>query len=365
MPESSEGAWTAEFGDRSGERRPPRGANAILLVMLGPPRTPSTPRSLCIVKLGAIGDVVNSLPLVCRLRDGLPETRITWVIAPLAHARVAGHECVDEFLVLDVKDRSQWRPALRRLRALEFDLVLDLQRILKSGVITRLTGAPRRLGFDRARTKELSWLFGNERIPANPTPGVTVAQYLEFADHLGLPPAAPEWRLPDEAWSGSPPRVALGIGASKPANLWASERWSELLARLAAKYGAGKVALVGGPGDRSLADKILDGAPEGVLDTVGALTLKETAGLLRASEVFVACDTGPLHMAVAVGTQVVALFGAADPARTGPYLQPEAVLYDPAPCSPCRKRECFVAGHPCMNQLEVPAVQARIAALLD
>jgi ADP-heptose:LPS heptosyltransferase len=69
-------------------------------------------------------------------------------------------------------------------------------------------------------------------------------------------------------------------------------------------------------------------------------------------------------MAVAVGTHVVALFGAADPARTGPYLQPEAVLYEPAPCSPCRKRDCFVEGHPCMSQLEVAAVEARIAELL-
>ena len=125
----------------------------------------SPPTSIALVKLGAIGDVVNSLPLVCRLRAGLPEARLTWIIAPLAHGLVEGHDAVDEFLVVDVKDRAQWRPTLRRLREARFDLVIDLQRILKSGVITRATGAPRRLGFDRARTKELSWLFTSERMP--------------------------------------------------------------------------------------------------------------------------------------------------------------------------------------------------------
>ncbi|MFT7486398.1 MAG: heptosyltransferase I [Candidatus Paceibacteria bacterium] len=322
----------------------------------------SAPRKICVVKLGAIGDVVNALPLVNRLRAGIPEAKISWVIAPLAHALVDGHPAVDEFLLLDIKRRASWPAFLRHLRAQKFDLVLDLQRILKSGIITRLSGAPRRLGFDRARCKELSWWFTNERIANNPKPGVTVAQYLEFGDALGLPAVDPSWDLPITPWTHAPPLVSLGIGASKPSNLWPTQRWSQLLRELATQLGAQHLALVGGPGDRELASQILSQAPTGILNTVGTLDLKQTAGLLAASSHFVACDTGPLHMAVATGTGVTALFGAADPLRTGPFAHASDVIYHPAECSPCRKRLCFVEGHPCMHNIEVDEVAQRILA---
>ena len=98
--------------------------------------------------------------------------------------------------------------------------------------------------------------------------------------------------------------------------------------------------------------------------TAGELSLKQTAGLLRSSRIFVGGDTGPLHMAVAVATPVVAVFGAADPRRTGPYGLPEAVVTNPVPCSPCRRRECNVPGHPCLEGLAVDAVFRRVARTL-
>jgi ADP-heptose:LPS heptosyltransferase len=133
-----------------------------------------------------------------------------------------------------------------------------------------------------------------------------------------------------------------------------------LVKRLCHAMGPERIALAGGPGDRSMADAILQRAPAGVLDTVGKLNLKQTAGLIAASEVFVACDTGPMHIAVATGTPLLALFGAADPLRTGPFGREASVLYEPAPCSPCRRRHCNVEGHPCMNNLTVDAVYSRI-----
>ncbi|MFT5050523.1 MAG: lipopolysaccharide heptosyltransferase II [Chlamydiales bacterium] len=327
---------------------------------------PAEPRSICIVKLGAIGDVVNSLPFVCRLRAGFPAARITWAIAPLAHQLVSGHDAVDEFLVIDVKCRSTLLGKARELRRARFDLVIDLQRILKSGLITRVTGAPRRLGFDRARCKELSWLLTNDRIPPRSDPGVTVEQYLEFADHLGLPQCEPEWRLPRDDWAGDAPRVCLNIGASKPANQWPVAHWAELAQGLAQDIPASRIALTGGPQDRALADEILRDGPHGMLDTVGMLSLRESAGLIAASSVFVGGDTGPMHMAVAVGTPLVALFGAADPERTGPFRSPQSVIYEPAECSPCRQRSCTVAGHPCMTgigpQRVLEAVRSRARA---
>ncbi|MFT7671216.1 MAG: heptosyltransferase-1 [Planctomycetota bacterium] len=322
-----------------------------------------SPQKLCIIKLGAIGDVVNSLPLVQRLRVGYPGAHISWVIAPLAHQLLAGHSAVDEFLVLDLGQHSKIPGFIRDLRARKFDLVIDLQRILKSGLLTRLSGSPRRLGFDRARCKESSWLFTNDRIPANAAPGVTVAQYLEFADHLGLPQLPPAWDLPFDAWSNPRLAVTLNIGASKPSNLWPKASWARLATSLAEAFGPERIALCGGPGDRATADEILRQAPSGLLDTVGKLSLKESAGLIAASDSFVACDTGPMHIAVAVDTPLVALFGAADPNRTGPFERPGSVIYQPAECSPCRKRHCFVEGHPCMTGISVESVFERVMAL--
>lgn len=327
------------------------------------------PRRVAIVKLGAIGDVVNTLPFVNRLRRGWPETRIHWVIAPLALGLVEGHPAVDEFLPLRVDRPGTWWAFLRELRARELDLAIDLQRILKSGVITWLSGAPERLGFDRARCKEQSFRFTNRHIAPNPAPGVTVAQYLEFADHLGLPASEAEWRLPYERFDpldaelGRGPRVAVGIGASKPANRWEPERFARLCELLVRELDA-RVQLCGGPSDRAAAERVLAACGARLGDQVGRLSLKQSAGLIAASELFVGCDTGLLHTAVAVGTPVVALYGAADPQRTGPFGRPDAVIYRPAPCSPCRKRHCHVAGHPCMVAIEPRHVLGQALAAL-
>ena len=326
------------------------------------------PQRIVLVKLGAIGDVVNALPFVNRLRRGLPNSRIAWVIAPLAHSLVAAHPAVDEFIVTNPRRWRELPALLRRLRAGRFDLAIDLQRIQKSAWITRATGAARRLGFDRARCKELSWLATNDTIPANPQPGVTVAQYLEFADHLGLPAAPIEWHLPFEAWQPTPGQasgalVVVNVGASKVANRWLPESWAKLCDRLVSELGA-RVELSGGPEDRPLADDLLRHGEAAVGDRVGGLSLRETAGLIAAADLFIGCDTGPLHMAVALGTPTVSLYGAADPERTGPWGQSAGIVTHQVPCAPCRKRHCHVPGHPCMSELEVDEVLDRVRPFL-
>jgi ADP-heptose:LPS heptosyltransferase len=320
------------------------------------------PERIGLVRLGAIGDAVNVLPLVCRLRDGWPAARITWVIGPKAHAAVRGHRAVDEFLVCDVARPGNWPGIARELRARRFELTLDLQRILKSGILTRVSGAPRRVGFDRARCKEWSQLFATEHIAANAAPGVTVAQYLEFADHLGLPPSPLRWDLPRVPYAGGAsgaPRAVVHVGATKSANRWAPERWAELVTRLVREGGL-SVHLTGGPAERAAVDLVKRLAPVALVDECARLSLQETAGLIESARVFVGGDSGPLHMAVAVGTPVVALYGAADPARTGPHGGARWVVSNPVPCSPCRRRTCNVPGHPCMNGLEVERVLERV-----
>jgi lipopolysaccharide heptosyltransferase II len=328
-------------------------------------RVPQIPAErIGLVKLGAIGDVVNTLPLANRLRAGYPRARITWVIAPLSHALLEGHPCVDEFLVFDARQPASWPGFVGELRARRFDLALDLQRLIKSGMIVRASGAPTRLGFDRARCKERSHLFTNLRIPPNPAPGVTVAQYLEFADFLQLPPQAPTWNLPLTPFVPARPgerRVVLNIGASWSSKLWANERWAELARALTQELGL-SVHLSGGREDRAAAEAIARAAGVPVVSHAGEFTLRETAGLLASAELVISADTGPLHMAVALGRPVVALFGASDPRRTAPFGQPEAVVSNPVECSPCRKRVCPIPGHPCMSGLAMQTVLDRAGA---
>lgn len=323
---------------------------------------------IAILKLGAIGDVVNTLPFVCRLRDARPRARILWIIAPLAHALVRGHPAVDEFLRFEVDRPRSWPALARALRRERIELLIDLSRTTKSGLLALASGAPLRLGFDRARAKELNALCTNRRIAPNPSPGTTVEQYLEFADFLGLPPSPPRFDLPHDPWRGAPPRsgaprVCLNLGASKPANRWEPERFGELAGLLVRELGA-EVFLIGGREDRAAAERAASVAGAPLEDQVGRLSLRESAGLIASSALFVGCDTGPLHIAVALGRPVLALFGAADPARTGPFRAPEAVIRNPVPCSPCRRRHCNVPGHPCMSGLEVRAVLERARAHL-
>lgn len=321
---------------------------------------------IALVKLGALGDVVNSLPFVQRLRAGYPHAEITWIIGPAAHALVAGHPAVDRFLVFDARDRTRWRAFLQELRARHFELVIDLQRILKSGVITRASGAQHRLGFDRARCKEGSWLFTNLELAPNPQPGVTLEQYLEFADFLECPPRPPSWELPFTPFpapADGRPRVVVNVGATKPANRWYPDRWARVCEALVSECGA-EVCLSGGPSDRADVDEVARQCAAPLSDHAGKLALRESVGLIRSARLFIGCDTGPMHIAAAVGTPVLALFGAADPARTGPFGAEHVVLTHPVPCSPCRRRHCNVAGHPCMTGLAEERVIERAKAML-
>lgn len=322
--------------------------------------------NIALVKLGAIGDAVNSLPFVNRLRRGYPEARITWIIGPPALALLSGHPAVDEFLSFDSKRWSTWPAFLHDLRARRFDLVIDLQRITKSGLIARASGSAQRLGFDRARCKEVSFLFTNLKIPPNAQAGVTVEQYLEFAEYLGLSPSVPRWDLPVEEFEAprtGEMRIVVNVGASKPANRWPADRWARLCRRLVEEVGA-TVHLIGGAGDRAAVQAVIDRAGVGLHDQAGRLSLKQSAGLIRSARLFIGGDTGPLHIAAALGTPCVALFGAADPRRTGPFGGSRGVVSQPVPCSPCRRRHCNVAGHPCMRDLAVERVFERAVEML-
>jgi len=295
-----------------------------------PPNTTATPvpERILVVRTGAIGDVVNALVFAGLVKRAAPDTTIGWVVHPLSAPLVSDHPHVDRVHLWNKADGlAGFRALVREVRGERYGLAVDLQRIAKSALLARLSGAPRRLGFDRARTKELSWLLTNERIPGGPDHEHMVERYRAFARHLGcdgdpvhtLPHDADAERTADELvreLGGAP--IALNLGASKPSKRWRPERYGELAAHLVA-HGRGPIVTLGGPGDRALADALATTAGGAVHDLVGRTSLRETIAVLRRARVLVTGDTGPMHLAVAVGTPTLALFGPTDPLRVGPF----------------------------------------------
>ena len=295
-------------------------------------RSVTQPRRVLIVRLGAIGDVVNALTLAAALKRQDPEVHVGWLTHPLAEPLLRDNPCVDRVHRLPRKGIIGALPALRReLRAERYDLVVDLQRMLKSAVLARLAGAARVLGYDRARSKEGSWRLYGERIPAGPARAHMVDQYAEFAHHLGcqgpvqhpLPPI-PEALLGEvQQWLrplGDKPPIAVHIGASKPQNRWEPERYAGLIEGLLEKHSGG-IVLTGGPGDAADAAPTRErmaGEPR-FLDLLGQTDLMQLMAVFTQCRLFIGCDTGPMHLASALDLPVVALFGPADPLRTGPY----------------------------------------------
>ena len=292
------------------------------------PTAPRDLRRVCVVLLSAVGDVVHTLPVVNALKRDDPTRHITWLLQPGPATLVRGHPSVDEIIVVE---RSRgWRgflDARRELHARAFDVALALQDYIKAGVLTTFTRAPVRLGFDRARARDLNWLFTNAHLPPNPRRHVQ-DEYLEFLSaldveaepiewHLGPRDTAREWQR-EFASRFDRPIVSLVIGSSRPDKDWLPERWAELARILYNRYGLAPV-IVGAPTPREVATEraILAGAPR----TVTALDsgLPRLTAILDASALVISLDTGPLHMAVALGTPVVSLIGYTNPLRYGPY----------------------------------------------
>ncbi|MCC7011193.1 MAG: glycosyltransferase family 9 protein [Planctomycetes bacterium] len=333
----------------------------------------SAPAKVLIVRLGAIGDVVNATLVASALRRAWPETEIGWAVHELASPLVLGHPSIDRVHVWRKgTGLTGFRAVLADVRSQRYDLAIDLQRIAKSAVLARLSGARRVLGFDRMRTKEASWLLTRERVAPRTHRGSMVEQYLEFVQHLGLDSSIPTFELPLDATAVAraeermrelgPLAVLMHLGATKPANRWAPERFAEVARRLLDR--GYRVALTGGPGDAELALRAVAIEPR-LTNWCGATSLLELAELQRRSALVLSCDSGPMHLAAAAGALVVALFGPADERRTGPFGARHTVVRTRPPCAPCNLRHCNQTRHACMEDLTTDAVSAAVFAALD
>ena len=288
--------------------------------------------------MSAVGDAVHVLPLLTALKRNNPATRVTWVLQPGAASLVRGHWAVDEIIPFD---RSRgWRayPAVRRALAQRpFDVVLALQVYFKAGVVTSFTRAPVKLGFDRARARDLNWLFTTDRVHARPGQHVQ-DQYFEFLEALGVPHEPIVWDLgpwaEERQWQREffaqfdRPIAPIVVATSKPEKDWMPERWAQVSEALYGDFGLQPV-LVGGTTSRELeAERLIrEQARVPVVSALGS-GLRNLVGILDGAALVLSPDTGPLHMAVALDRPVVSLMGYTNPKRVGPYRRFHDLLVD-------------------------------------
>jgi heptosyltransferase I len=291
------------------------------------------PQSLCLLRLSALGDVTHVLPLVHTLRRAWPEVALTWVIGKGEQKLLDGLPGV-EFLVYDKASGLGGMRALRRaLRGRRFDALLQMQVAARANLLSAFLPAKRRIGYDRTRSKDLHGLFVNERIPDRP--GIHVLDAIgSFCEPLGLKQTGVVWDLPvpDEAraWARAQwpddgvPTLAISPCSSHTLRNWRAERYAAVADH--ARSCGWRVALLGGRSalERDTADAILAAMrpperPDEVLDLVGKDTLKQLPALLERADLLMTPDSGPMHIANAMGTKVLGLHAASNPRRSGPY----------------------------------------------
>jgi len=325
----------------------------------------SPPRRILIFKPSAIGDVVHTLPILNLLTKRWPDARISWLISPPCAAVVEGHPQIDEVIQFNRKRYGHaWRSPtastaffrfIKGLRDRKFDWVVDFQGLFRSGWMTWATGAPVRVGFDDAR--EGAPMFYTHAVSSGGWWNQhAVGRYLHLAAALGCDMSPVQWQFAvddtDRATVSNtipPGKYAVLI----PGTNWATKRWpvekfAKLVEPLRHRFGLQSI-VIGGPGDAAIAAGI-----HNTTDLTGKTTLRQTIALLERADLVVANDSGPMHIASALGRPLVALYGPTSPLLTGPYGRPETVLRLDLPCSPCYSRTC--SHQSCLQWLEIEPV---------
>lgn len=336
---------------------------------------------ILVIRLSAIGDVVHSLPAVHLLKKHLPGCRITWVVEEAAAELLAGYEGIEAVIV---SKRKSWLQALRtgsaaaackeaaafvrELRRDEYDLVLDFQGLFKSGLLAGLARGKRKIGFAHAR--EGAAFFYTEKAPEPEFNEHAITRHMGLVRYLGITDEAVvfsplwgkqeeesvRWLLEGHAPGCAGPLIVVHPCAAWPTKCWDAAHVAAVCDRLQKKYCA-RIVFAGSAAEQTLVSSIIAGMTQPALSLAGRTTLRELACLLARSSLMVAMDSGPMHLACAAGTPVVALFGPTAPWRTGPFGSRHSVIRKELACSPCyKKKACPLGHHRCMADITVEDV---------
>lgn len=329
--------------------------------------------------------MLHALPTAVRLKRTHPQLRLFWVVEDRCAAVLEAHPLLEEVIIYPRQKikvcwaggryREAWeevRRLRRKLAGLEIQLSLDLQGLAKSGLMILMARARQRLGC--SGLKEFSYLLSR---PVPEGEGLhAVDRNLKVAEYLGCPAGPPEYALglrPEErAWAAAflreqgageqVPLIGLQLGASFPQKRWPTHRWRELV-RLLADKGGHRLIFFGDEKDRRFWQE--QGLPEkSGIDTLGRLSLRQLPALMERCRLVVGADTGPLHLAVALGRPVVGLYGPDDPRFTGPYGPLHRVLYKNLSCSPCYKKPTCQGRYDCLEAIVPREVLEAIEGLL-
>jgi len=341
----------------------------------------STPQNICILRLSAIGDTCHVVPVLRTLQQAWPQARFTWVIGAL-ESRLMGQLPGVEFITVDKRASRPARLALtRRLKAQRFDVLLHMQLAFRASLLARQIRAAIKLGFDRPRARELQWLFTNRRIAVNKREHV-LDSFFGFAATLGVHERLLRWDVPVPEAAAAAAATLIPEGArtliispcsSHTLRNWSPERYAAVADHAARVHGM-QILLCGAPNrvEREMGEAIVRHARQPLSNRIGADNLPQLLALLARATVLLAPDAGPAHMATMVGTPVIGLYAATNPARTGPYFSRSWCVdaYDQAarrfrgvPASKLAwTTKIEVPG--VMDLIEVPQVTAKLDLLL-
>ncbi len=291
-----------------------------------------------LVRLGSLGDVIHALPAASALRDTFPEARIDWLIEPKWRRLLEGNPDLTEIISLEKKSAGGLITTVRKLRAAQYTCAIDFQGLYKSALPAFASGAPRRIGFPSTYAREgFASLFYTDRI--NPRGAHKVDHNLTLAGAAGAHPSPPRFPLtlrPEDekqvaqelARHNLEDFYVLNPGGGWRSKCWPPERYGELHHRLAVQHGWQGV-ITFGPGEEDLAEELISAAGNSAPLAL-PLSLGPLMALLQRAKFVVSADTGPLHLASALGAPVVGLYGPTDPARNGPYGGQNIVVRNPS-----------------------------------
>jgi heptosyltransferase-1 len=303
--------------------------------------TGEEPKRILIIKPSALGDIILALPALSALRRSFPNARISWFVRPEFAPLIMGHPYISDIILFDRKQLAKWwceresfnalRSLIRQLKVGQFDLVFDFQGLFRTGFFSRVTGCKRRFG--DAQGRELAHLFYTDKISQDASSSHLVDYYLKIVAAAGAEQREAEFKLPEDAGAaeqidkllksqGVNGKYAVIVpGAAQANKRWSIERFAELAGKIGERFGLSVVA-TGTQGERDYIDAI----GKRVINLAGKTTVRELIPLMKKASLVVSNDTGPGHIAAAIGVPIVMIFGPTNPARVCPYKRPECVV---------------------------------------